>query len=102
MVDDIESFPKSSWRKIRVAKSKGTRILNIHEEMVAIKDYGKKLRQVAITGHGKKKPAVIITNDFDINLETVVEKYAKRWLVEKSIAEQTHFYHLNKLSSDLR
>jgi hypothetical protein len=31
----------------------------------------------------------------------VVRKYARRWLVEKTISEQTHFFHLNKLSSSM-
>jgi len=31
----------------------------------------------------------------------VVRKYARRWLVEKTISEQTHFFHLNRLSSSI-
>ena len=61
----------------------------------------KVVRQIAITGHGKVKPALIITNDFEINTVDVVRKYARRWLVEKTISEQTHFFHLNKLSSSM-
>src|SRR3989304_1555555 len=58
-------------------------------------------REIAITGHGKIKPAIIITNDFDLKLEDVIRKYARRWLVEKTISEQTHFFHLNKVSSSM-
>ena len=34
-------------------------------------------------------------------METVVRKYARRWLVEKGISEQIEFFHLNKLSSSM-
>jgi hypothetical protein len=30
-----------------------------------------------------------------------VRKYARRWLVEKGIAEQIDFFHLNRLSSSM-
>ena len=56
---------------------------------------------MAITGHGKIKPALIITNDFDLNSEALVRKYARRWLVEKSISEQVDFFHLNRVSSSM-
>ncbi|GAI92312.1 unnamed protein product, partial [marine sediment metagenome] len=40
-------------------------------------------------------------NDFDIKTEALVRKYARRWLVEKSISEQVEFFHLNKVSSSM-
>jgi len=43
-------------------------------------------------GMEKIKPALIITNDFDISLEKVVRKYCRRWIVEKSISEQIEFF----------
>jgi len=61
----------------------------------------KTIRQIVITGHGKIKPAVILTNDFDLTIETIVRKYARRWLVEKGIAEQIDFFHLNRVSSSM-
>ena len=93
---------KSSWKIVRVPCAGGKkRQLKVLEKKVFIKDYGKELRQIAITGHGKIKPAIIITNDFDLKLEDVIRKYARRWLVEKTISEQTHFFHLNKVSSSM-
>ena len=65
-------------------------------------NYGQKeIRQLAIMGHGRIKPALIITNDFTLTKADIIRKYAQRWIVEKSIAEQTHFFHLNRLSSSM-
>jgi transposase len=102
IVDEIEALAKTEWKKTRVPTANGTtRQIKINDRIIYVKKYGKKIRQIAITGHGKIKPALIITNDFDINYNDIVRKYARRWLVEKSISEQTHFFHLNKLSSSI-
>jgi hypothetical protein len=82
------------------ANGKG-RELKIYESKVNIKDYGKPIRQIAITGHGKIKPALIITNDDDITLESLIRKYSRRWLIEKTISEQIEFFHLNRVSSSM-
>jgi hypothetical protein len=102
IIEQLENIPDEQWKKVKVQASKGkTRQIKVHESTVFIKDYGKEIRQISITGHGKLKPALIISNDFDIKLSDIVRKYAKRWLVEKVISEQTHFFHLNRLSSSM-
>jgi predicted DNA-binding protein YlxM (UPF0122 family) len=104
IVEQLENLSDEQWRHVRVPTSKGkTRQIKVHESTINIKGYGKNktIRQVAIMGHGKIKPALIVSNDFDINLIDLVRKYARRWLVEKTISEQTHFFHLNRLSSSM-
>jgi hypothetical protein len=98
-----------SYKTIRVeASGLKKRTLKVHDEIITLKGYcnskteeQKQIRQIIITGHGKVKPALIITNDFDIKTEKVVRKYARRWIVEKGISEQIDFFHLNRLSSSM-
>ena len=66
-----------------------------------MKNHREYVRQVSITGHGKIKPALIITNDFEIPTNELVRKYSKRWIVEKEISEQIKFFHLNNVSSSM-
>ncbi len=108
IVESIKTLDKSKWSTIRVESSAmKKRTLKVYDSKITLRGYcdqtgaAKELRQVAITGNGKVKPALIITNDFEISLETVVRKYARRWLVEKGISEQIEFFHLNKLSSSM-
>jgi len=75
--------------------------LSVVDQTVTLRDYGGQLRQVAIAGHGRIKPALIITNDFDIPCDEVICKYARRWLVEKDISQQIEFFHLNRVSSSM-
>jgi len=108
IVESIRALEKSKWRTIRVESSAmKKRTLKVYDDKITLRGYcdetgvPKELRQAAITGNGKIKPALIITNDFDISTKTVVRKYARRWLVEKEISEQVEFFHLNKLSSSM-
>ena len=43
----------------------------------------------------------LISNDFETPAELIVGNYARRWLVENTIAEAVKFFHLNALSSPI-
>jgi len=102
IVEEIDNYPKHSWKIIRVQQSGNKkRTLKVNEQTVFLKGYNKQIRQITITGNGRIKPAIIITNDFDIKLHDIVTKYARRWLVEKVISEQIEFFHLNRVSSSM-
>ena len=102
IIDALDKKPNSSWKKVRVAMANGKgRNLKVNDERIYLKDYGGELRQIAITGHGKIKPALLISNDFDKPCEALIRKYTRRWLVEKGISEQVEFFHLNKVSSSM-
>jgi transposase len=102
IVEELDKKPASSWKKVRVTMANGKgRNLKVNDEKIYLKDYGGELRQIAITGHGKIKPALLITNDFDKPCAKLIRKYTRRWLVEKSISEQIEFFHLNKVSSSM-
>jgi len=102
IVDKLNQLKSDKWTKIHVmsADSKG-RTIKYFEKRVSLSGYEKKVRQIAITGHGKIKPALIITNDFKIEAKDVVRKYSRRWIVEKGISEQIEFFHLNRVSSSM-
>lgn len=102
LVEKIEKLPKTSWKNIRVESAGNKkRTIKVYEEHIQLKGYQGEIRQVNITGHGKIKPAIIITNDFEIPIDKLVRKYTKRWVVEKAIAEQISFFHLNNVSSSM-
>ncbi|MFO7843048.1 MAG: transposase [Bacteroidales bacterium] len=102
MVDRLEEVPASWWKTTRVeAAGNKKRSLKIFEENTRLKGYEGTIRQINVKGHGKIKPAIIITNDFDLKTQDIVRKYTKRWIVEKSISEQIEFFHLNNVSSSM-
>lgn len=102
IVDEINTYSKSKRKKARVMNADGKgRTLYVNDKIIFLKGYNKKIRQIVITGTGKIKPALIITNEFDLKIEEIIRKYSRRWLVEKLIANQTDFFHLNRVSSSM-
>jgi hypothetical protein len=102
MLDRISDLPSQGWEKVKVqCAGYKHRILRVYDEQVFLTGYDQQIRQITITGHGKIKPAVIITNDFELKVEKIVRKYSRRWLVEKTISEQIDFFHLNMVSSSM-
>ena len=102
IVDELENIPGNQWKRVRAEAGNGKkRSIKILDSKIMLQGYGGEIRQIAVTGHGKIKPALIITNDFNLSCEAVVRKYAKRWIVEKTISEQIYFFHLNKVSSSM-
>lgn len=108
VVQDLDER-KKEFKTIRVdSGGSKKRTLRVLDETIILRGYhdkktneAKPIRQIAITGHGKTKPALIITNDFDRTTQELVRKYARRWLVEKGISEQIEFFHLNRISSSM-
>ncbi len=102
LLQRINEIKPSEWKKVRVSRSNGkSREVKVFEERAIVKDYEGELRQIYITGNGKIKPAIIITNDFESKVETILRKYSRRWLVEKEISEHIEFFHLNRNSSGI-
>ncbi|MDR0206705.1 MAG: transposase [Bacteroidales bacterium] len=106
----LEKIRKNAvWKTIRVeAGGLKKRSLKVYDQNIELSGYkdaktgkAKIIRQIVITGNGKTKPAVMLANDFDLPVEAIVRKYARRWLIEKGIAEQIDFFHLNRLSSSM-
>jgi len=102
ILDRIAKLPAKGWKNVKVeCAGNKHRTLRVYDEMVSLNGYNKDIRQITITGNGKIKPAIIITNDYNLQIEHIIRKYARRWLVEKSISEQIAFFHLNLVSSSM-
>ena len=98
LVAAAAAVPAQQWRTVRVQMARGTRLVTAHEATVQLPACAAELRQITLRG-GHQRPAMLLTNDFESSLSDLVRRYARRWLVEKAIAEQLQFFHLNRLSS---
>ena len=94
LLANARALDKSSLRSIRVPAASGTRLVTAHDATVALRDFGGELRQITILRGEHRRPSLLLTNDFDSSLAAILRRYARRWLVEQSIAEQLAFFHL--------
>lgn len=102
ILERIAKLPVRGWKNVKVeCAGNKHRTLRVYDETVFLHGYDKNIRQITITGNGKIKPAIIITNDSVLPIEQIIRKYARRWIVEKSISDQIDFFHLNLVSSSM-
>ena len=102
LVEKAKKLPETEWKIIKLDKPKRRhQSIRVHDGKTTLKDYEGDVRQIILTDHGRLQPTFLITNDFDLDLASVIEKYARRWLVEQEIAEQISFFHLNNPSSSI-
>jgi hypothetical protein len=107
IIKEINSIESSKWKSIRIQKANNkSRSILACERVATLQRYGGRdhnhqIRQIFIQRGYENKPAIIITNDFDVSIETIVRKYSLRWLIEKEISEQIDFFHLNSNSSGI-
>lgn len=95
-------LPDQHWQSVTLERAKGKRqTVRVHDGRCSLRDYQGEVRQVVLTDHGRPQPSFLITNDVEMPVKQVVQKYARRWLVEQEIAEQIVAFHRNSPSSSI-
>lgn len=102
LVDKANRIPALHWQRIKVKRAgKREQLVSVHDGQCKLSAYKGEVRQIILKDHGREKPSFLITNDFKIDVRQIVQKYARRWLVEQEIAEQIAFFSLNNPSSSI-
>ena len=96
----LHDQPAERWKKIRLynigRKYATPRIL---DEVITLRNYPHPLRQLAICDLGHDKPTLLITNRMKERAARLVDRYARRMLVENAIEDAINFFHMDALSS---
>lgn len=96
----LDQIPHRDWQKIHLDIPKRKyKSPFVYESIAELSGYDDKIRQIALKGTGREHPSIVITNDFQSPVDSVVFRYAKRWRIENGIAEAIKFFSLNALSS---
>ena len=97
---DLKQLPASQWtRRTLTGVSRQFRHVEYVETELCLKAVTRPLRQIAVRGLGHEQPTLFLTNDPDTAAVHVIERYAKRMLIENCLAENVDFFHLDALSS---
>ena len=100
MLERIRQIPSSQWRRIELKSlSRTYRTPRILDERVTLKDYDGYLRQITIIDLGHEDPTILITNQMRLTPVTLIERYAKRMIIENNIEDGIDFFHMDALSS---
>ena len=99
IIEEARAIPEEKWIKVDLKKKKRKyNKFKMHESKITLPRTKLEVRQVIFKDHGREEPTFLITNNFDIELETLALHYANRWLIENKFAELIDFFKLNALS----
>ena len=100
LIKHIETLDKSAWKQIRLTNiGRAYRTPRIADETVKLRGYPQPLRQIIVKGLGHDKPTVLITNQMKRSPAQLVDRYARRMIIENVISDAIDFFHMDALSS---
>ena len=100
MVAELLAEPPGRWRRITLKNiSRAYRNPRILEQEIDLKTYPAKIRQIAITDLGHEKPTLLLTNQMTEPAANLIDRYARRMVIENIIADAIDFFHMDALSA---
>ena len=96
----INSLTSKDFKTITLDRPGPHNRPRVHEDpAVKLTSYPGTVRQLVVTGLGRDKPTVIISNDDDTKTRALIEQYARRMTIEQRLAEIIRAFCADALSS---
>jgi len=100
MLATLAHLPASAWRRVALQNvSRAYRRPRVLDDTIHLKGYDGPLRQLTVADLGHEEPTFLVTNQMRRAASTLIERYAKRMVIENSIADGIDFFHMDALSS---
>jgi len=100
LIEELDAQPRSAWRQIELTGvSRIYKTPRILEQRVTLSGYANPIRQIAIKDLGHEAPTLLLTNQMRRSAAKLIERYARRMLIENNIADGVNFFHMDALSS---
>ena len=100
MLQELWARPASAWRQIHLeGVSRIYRDPRVLEERIRLSGYPGVIRQIIVTDLGHEEPTFLLTNQLTRSVPRLIERYARRMIIENSIQDGIDFFHMDALSS---
>ena len=100
MLQAINDLPVSAWRRIELdSVSRIYKNPKILDQKITLKDYDGQLRQLVVKELGHEDPMFLMTNQIKRSAPKLINRYAKRMVIENRIEDSIDFFHMDALSS---
>ena len=99
----LAAQPATAWKRVRLTNI-GRRYRNplVLEQSVSLSGFGpRKVRQIAVRDLGHDKPILLLSNRSEQPVADLIDRYARRMLIENAIADAIDFFHMDALSSQV-
>lgn len=102
LLKNLKELPNSNWKAMTLhGTSRRFRHVHFTETTVTLRKVKRPLRQLAVKGLGHDEPTIFLTNDRKIKSSDLVDRYARRMIIENGIAENVNFFHMDALTSSV-
>lgn len=100
LLDAIAAAPQDDWKQVRLTNvGRIYRTPRILDQRVRISGYPDDIRQLAVQGLGHERPTLLLTNQMKTSAGQLVDRYARRMVIENAIADAIDFFHMDALSA---
>ena len=100
LLDAIAACPESDWKQVRLTNvGRIYRTPLVLDRRVRISGYPDDVRQLAVRGLGHERPTLLLTNQMRTSASQLVDRYARRMVIENAIADAIDFFHMDALSA---
>jgi transposase len=100
LVNKINALTPANFKTVTLDRPGRFNRPKVHQATgIRLTGYPGAVRQLIVTGLGRDAPTVIITNDHDLPVKTLIEHYARRMTIEQRLAEIIQAFHADALSS---
>ena len=100
LLAELGRTPPSAWRRVELeGVSRIYRTPRVLDRQIALKGYEGPIRQLTIADLGHEQPTLLLTNQSTRSARQLIDRYARRMLIENQIADGIDFFHMDALSS---
>jgi hypothetical protein len=100
LLEEIARAPLSAWRRVELENvTRAYRTPRVLDRQVALTDYEGPIRQLTVADLGHEEPTLLLTNQLTRSASHLIGRYARRMIIENTIADGIDFFHMDALSS---
>ena len=100
LLAELSDLPASAWRTVNLdVTNRKYRTPQVYEQKVRLLE--RSFRQFFIKDLGHDQPTILLTNDRKSTAAQLILRYARRMLIENSLADAVRFFHIDALSSSV-
>jgi hypothetical protein len=99
----LDQLPASAWTSAVIdTPQRCHQRIRYRSESIRLRGYEGPIRQIAVTGLGRAKATLFLSNQFAETPRTLIIRYAGRNRVEDGLGISVNFFHLDCLASEVR
>lgn len=100
LLQQLAARPASAWRRVELdGVSRLYKTPRYLDDTITLADYEGPLRQLTVADLGHDEPTLLLTNQRQRSPKQLIERYARRMLIENNIEDGVNFFHMDALSS---